>query len=88
MSTEREPLLRDEDDNDQQSSTSSRPHRLQDGKFTLLEKVLFGLATTFFIVLCVLAGLYTRRVYDEKPPATIPEIPDNQTSVSIFFFSV
>ncbi|GAA5811019.1 hypothetical protein MFLAVUS_004448 [Mucor flavus] len=79
MSTEREPLLRDDDPHDQ-DQVSSRSNRLQDGKFTLLEKVLFALATTFFIVLCVLAGLYTRRVYEEKPAPTVPAPPGNSTS--------
>lgn len=79
MSSEREPLLRDDEGN-----TSPRPSRQADGKFTLLEKVLFALATTFFITLCILAGLYTRRVYEEKPPHTVPAPPgSNNTSVSL-----
>lgn len=86
MSTEREPLLRDGEPQDQDQVSTSRSNRLQDGKFTLLEKVLFALATTFFIVLCVLAGLYTRRVYEEKPAPTVPAPPGNSTSVSFSFF--
>lgn len=83
MSSERDPLLREEEEN----TSSPRPAstRAADGKFSLLEKVLFALATTFFITLCILAGLYTRRVYEEKPPHTVPAPPgSNQTSVSSF----
>jgi hypothetical protein len=94
MSAEREPLLRDEDPdlNDQDDELvvpSSRNHGgLHNGKFTLLEKVLIALATTFFITLCVLAGLYARRVYEEKPgnspPHTVPAPPgDENTAVSV-----
>lgn len=92
MSAEREPLLQDEHDgpgggNDHHESLrpSRRTNRIQSGKFTLLEKVLFTLAITFFISLCVVAGLYTRRVYDEKPenpPPTVPAPPgSNNTAV-------
>lgn len=93
MSTEREPLLRedDQDPNDQDNEVlTSRNHRLHNGKFTLLEKVLIALATTFFITLCVLAGLYARRVYEEKPgksPHTVPAPPgDENTAVSFLVY--
>lgn len=94
MSTEREPLLRedDQDPNDQDNEvlTSPRNHRLHNGKFTLLERVLITLATTFFITLCVLAGLYARRVYEEKPgksPHTVPAPPgDENTAVSFLVY--
>lgn len=94
MSAEREPLLQDEADgigggaNDYHEDTirsTPRSNSLQSGKFTLLEKVLFTLAITFFISLCVVAGLYTRRVYEEKPknpPPTVPAPPgSNNTAV-------
>lgn len=86
MSSERDPLLREEEDTASPPSPSS-PNRSTDGKFTLLEKVLFALATTFFITLCILAGLYTRRVYEERPPShTVPPPSSpgaNNTSVSV-----
>jgi hypothetical protein len=91
MSEEREPLLRDEDDLINQDLQDNPPQsgRLQNGKFTLLEKVLFSLTITFFISLCILAGLYTRRVYEEHPkdpPPTVPTPPgSNTTAVSMLF---
>lgn len=99
MSAEREPLLQDEadgigsigDGNDHFQDnirSESQSNRIQNGKFTLLEKALFTLAITFFISLCVVAGLYTRRVYEEKPknpPPTVPAPPgSNNTAVGLF----
>jgi hypothetical protein len=90
MSEEREPLLRDEDGdpiNRDLQDSSPRSSRFQNGKFTLLEKVLFTLAITFFISLCILAGLYTRRVYEERPENPTPSVPappgSNTTAVSV-----
>ncbi|KAL9550950.1 hypothetical protein MBANPS3_004497 [Mucor bainieri] len=94
MSAEREPLLQDEHDgssggNDHHESlrpSSRRTNRIQNGKFTLLEMVLFTLAITFFISLCVVAGLYTRRVYEEKPenpPPTVPAPPGSNNTAPI-----
>lgn len=84
MSAEREPLLRDGDaDREDQVTHTSR---FRNGKFTPLEKVLIALAAIFFVTLCVLTGLYTRRIYDEKPdgpPGTVPAPPgDNDSTVS------
>lgn len=86
MSTEREPLLRDEDAG--RNEPVSHLSRLRSGKFTPLEKVLIALATVFFVSLCVLAGLYSRRIYEEKPapPGTVPAPPgDSDTTVSSSF---
>ncbi|CAO3591516.1 unnamed protein product [Absidia cylindrospora] len=78
---EREPLLNSErandDDDDQQhqqqqppSSENSRhfvqlENRLQNGRFTSLEKLLFVVSIFLFIFLAVFVGLYTRRIYDD-----------------------
>lgn len=86
MSTEREPLLRGEDEDDGNRVDDEQlqyRNRIQNGKFTLLEKVLFTLAVVFFITLCVLAGLYSRRVYEEKPrnpPSVINPPPGSNIS--------
>ncbi|KAF7729759.1 hypothetical protein EC973_003837 [Apophysomyces ossiformis] len=79
MSQEREPLLAnnglEEDEQDVSTDAVNRTSprdQAPSGRFTLLEKVLFGLTITFFIVLCVLAGLYARRVYDGTPSNTPP----------------
>lgn len=90
MSSERDPLLREEEDTSSPPSPPSVHRSSTEGKFTLLEKVLFALATTFFITLCILAGLYTRRVYEEKPPAhnvPPPTTPGaNNSSVSLLIY--
>lgn len=84
MSAEREPLLRDGDaDREDQVTHTSR---FRNGKFTPLEKVLIALAAIFFVTLCVLTGLYTRRIYDEKPdgpPGTVPAPPGDNDSTPI-----
>ncbi|CAO3703649.1 unnamed protein product [Rhizopus stolonifer] len=49
--------------------------------FTFLEKLLLFLSALFFIILCIFAGLYTRRVYEEKPVVKKPFPPrNNKTS--------
>ncbi|KAI8638269.1 hypothetical protein BD408DRAFT_423262 [Parasitella parasitica] len=92
MSTEREPLLPEEADgfdgerNQGSIPPSSQSNRFQSGKFTLLEKVLFTLAFAFFISLCIVAGLYTRRVYEEKPnnpPPILPTPPGSNNTTPI-----
>lgn len=91
MNEESEPLLRDEDGvpiNRELQESPVRSSRIHHDKFTLLEKVLFTLAIVFFISLCILAGLYTRRVYEEdpkEPPSSVPVPPKNNiTAVSVF----
>ena len=87
MSAEREPLLQPEDDrvnNQGDLGPSSRTRDIQNGKFTMLEKVLSALAAAFFIGLCILAGLYTRRVYDNDPgnsPVAPSPPSDNSSAV-------
>lgn len=90
MSSERDPLLQDRgvesnEPQDDQPNIEARESG-NSGRFTFLEKVLFTLTALFFIVLCILAGLYARRVYDEKPhdPPTDSPLPpeNNNTSVN------
>ncbi|KAG1513232.1 hypothetical protein G6F46_005430 [Rhizopus delemar] len=84
MNSERDPLLQDrgieDDENNEQENSRG-------GKFTFLEKVLFALTAIFFIVLCVFAGLYARRIYDEKPgkaPSDKPSpLPGNNKTDSL-----
>ncbi|KAI7902334.1 uncharacterized protein BX663DRAFT_72604 [Cokeromyces recurvatus] len=87
MNAEREPLLGEESntnpernqDNEDYSDTN---RRFQNGKFSLLEKVLFILAVVFFIALCIVTGLYTRRVSDENPKQP-PNVPRHDNSSPI-----
>ncbi|KAI8983130.1 hypothetical protein BDB01DRAFT_843391 [Pilobolus umbonatus] len=81
MSTEREPLLGDnppEDHETNEEESVETDDRFQSGRFTTLEKILFATAVGLFIVLCILAGLYTRRIYDTPPhpPKEAPPPPD------------
>ncbi|KAI8379642.1 uncharacterized protein BYT42DRAFT_334708 [Radiomyces spectabilis] len=96
MSDEREPLLATERGEEGTSShpiestehpqpTYAAPSRVRSGRFTFLEKVLFALTVAFFILLCVFAGLYARRVYDEhdKVPAPEPTSPPDKPRENI-----
>ncbi|KAG0173553.1 hypothetical protein DFQ28_007969 [Apophysomyces sp. BC1034] len=83
MSHEREPLLAHEDLDEGNNEISNEPvnhnqseERPQAGRFSLLEKILFVLTISFFIVLCIFIGLYARRVYDGNPGEATP-VPTN-----------
>ena len=95
MSSERDPLLGEQDgdaDREHDQAPTSHLTRFRNGKFTPLEKVLIALASAFFVSLCVLTGLYARRIYEEKPdgpPGSIPSPPgDENPTVSAFMHSV
>ncbi|KAL0077838.1 hypothetical protein J3Q64DRAFT_1747688 [Phycomyces blakesleeanus] len=89
MSEERDPLLtpdRDDDDispSDRRQQSGNRNGGLGNGRFSFLEKTLFFLTVSLFFILCVFAGLYARRVYDEpneKPtPVHPPKPPHDNT---------
>jgi hypothetical protein len=68
---EREPLLRDDDEQN---------NRIVNGKFTLLEKSLFGVSVALLISVCALAGLYARHTIEDNRPSPVEPIPTHNSS--------
>ncbi|KAI9282166.1 hypothetical protein BY458DRAFT_497397 [Sporodiniella umbellata] len=76
MSSERDSLL------GQQIQRESRDHDENDNrKYTLLEKILLLLCSSFFIVLCILTGLYVQSVVEKQQPPLKEPLPplENKT---------
>jgi hypothetical protein len=67
MSEEREPLLRDDEDDGRRGVSEEERNSMINGKFTLLEKALFALSVVLLISVCTLAGLYGRKLLEDKP---------------------
>ncbi|KAI8083065.1 uncharacterized protein BX664DRAFT_188637 [Halteromyces radiatus] len=91
-SQEQEPLLAgertSEDDNERHPSSESSQqfvrleNRLQSGRFTSLEKLLFIVSISLFIILTIFVGLYARRVYDDHPYPPTPNPPQDNNETT------